>query len=75
MDDEIRQKWLDEEFELAIVKTKGRENTSQKYIGTKDGLCIAIATMTEQILRNKILTPDEFKESIKMALDKLKGEV
>ena len=74
MEEETKQKWIDNEFIVTIEKKKGKENTSQTYICDKMSLMVVIATMTETILRNKMLTPKEFSSALQMAVDKLKGE-
>lgn len=70
--EKMHQIWLDEEFIVMVEKKAGKENTNHHYIGSKDGIRTAIASMTQMILENNILTPAEFEDAIQSGLSAIK---
>ena len=64
--------YIDSEFSIKIFKVKGRENTTQIYNGTKQEIATCIASMIEQLIKNKIFSPNEMLDIINVAVNKLK---
>lgn len=63
MNDDNEKKMIEEyknsEFSIIIFKEKGAENTKQIYNGTKAEIGTCIASMIEQLIRNRIFSPEE----------------
>ena len=70
--EEMRKMYIDSEFSIKIFKVKGRENTTQIYNGTKQEIATCIASMIEQLIKNKIFSPNEMLDIINVAVNKLK---
>lgn len=70
--EEMKKMYIDSEFSIKIFKVKGRENTTQIYNGTKQEIATCIASMIEQLIKNKIFSPDEMLDIINVAVNKLK---
>lgn len=70
--EEIKKMYIDSEFSIKIFKVKGRENTTQIYNGTKQEIATCIASMIEQLIKNKIFSPNEMLDIINVAVNKLK---
>lgn len=70
--EEMKKMYIDSEFSIKIFKVKGRENTTQIYNGTKQGIATCIASMIEQLIKNKIFSPNEMLDIINVAVNKLK---
>ena len=70
--EEMKKMYIDSEFSIKIFKVKGRENTTQIYNGTKQEIATCIASMIEQLIKNKIFSPNEMLDIINIAVNKLK---
>lgn len=70
--EEMKKMYIDSEFSIKIFKVKGRENTTQIYNGTKQEIATCIASMIEQLIKNKIFSPNEMFDIINVAVNKLK---
>lgn len=70
--EEMKKMYIDSEFSIKIFKVKGRENTTQIYNGTKQEIATCIASMIEQLIKNKIFLPNEMFDIINVAVNKLK---
>lgn len=70
--EEMKKIYIDSEFSIKIFKVKGRENTTQIYNGTKQEIATCIASMIEQLIKNKIFSPNEMLDIINVAVNKLK---
>lgn len=70
--EEMKKMYIDSEFSIKIFKVKGRENTTQIYNGTKQEIATCIASMIEQLIKNKIFSPNEMLDIINVAVNKLK---
>ena len=70
--EETRKMYIDSEFSIQILKVKGKENITQIYNGTKQEIATCIASMIEQLIKNKMFSPDEMLDVIKVAVKKLK---
>lgn len=70
--EEMKKMYIDSEFSIKIVKVKGRENITQIYNGTKQEIATCIASMIEQLIKNKIFSPNEMLDIINVAVNKLK---
>lgn len=77
--DSDKQKMIEEyknrEFSIIIFKAKGEKNTKQIYNGNKAELGTCIASMVEQLIKNKIFSPEEMLFTINMAIEKLKKDL
>lgn len=70
----MMEEYLNTEFSIRIYKEKGSKNTKQIYNGTKEEIGTCIASMVEQLIKNKIFTPEEMFFTINMAVEKLKED-
>lgn len=70
----MMEEYLNTEFSIRIYKEKGSKNTKQIYNGTKEEIGTCIASMVEQLIKNKIFTPEEMFFTINMAVEKLKKD-
>ena len=70
--EEMKKMYIDSEFSIKIVKVKGRENITQIYNGTKQEIATCIASMIEQLIKNKIFSPNEMLDIIDVSVIKLK---
>lgn len=48
-----KQEYINSEFSIRIFKPKGKENTTQIYIGTKEEIGTCIASMVEQLITKR----------------------
>ena len=64
--------YIDSEFSIKIFKVKGRENITQIYNGTKQEIATCIASMIEQLIKNKMFSPNEMLDVINIAVKKNK---
>lgn len=69
-----KQEYINSEFSIRIFKSKGKENTTQIYNGTKQEIATCVASMVEQLIKNGIFSPDEMLIIIKMAIENLKNK-
>ena len=70
--EEMKKMYIDSEFSIKIFKVKGRENTTQIYNGTKQEIATCIASMIEQLIKNKLFSPNEMLDIINVAVNNLK---
>lgn len=70
--EEMKKMYIDSEFSIKIFKVKGRENITQIYNGTKQEIATCIASMIEQLIKNKIFSPNEMLDIIDVSVNKLK---
>lgn len=65
--------WFNTECVISIHKFKGQENTVQMYEGTKPEILTCLSTMTEQLIKQKIVTADELLRAINLPLERIKN--
>lgn len=70
--EEMKKMYIDSEFSIKIFKVKGKENTTQIYNGTKQEIATCIASMIEQLIKNKMFSPNEMLDVINVAVKKFK---
>lgn len=68
--------WFNAECGISVQKFKGQENTIQMFMGTKPEILTCISTMTEQLLKKKIVTVDELMMAVNAPIEmgRIKGE-
>lgn len=68
--------WFNAECGISVQKFKGQENTIQMFMGTKPEILTCISTMTEQLLKKKIITVDELLMAVNAPIEmgRIKGE-
>ena len=59
--------YINSEFGLSIIKKKGKMNTVQMYKFKEDfEILVCIATMTEQLIKEDVVTEEDIKEAVEM---------
>lgn len=72
MENEIME-YIDTEFGLSIIKRKGKSNTVQMYKFNKPfEVLVCIASMTEQLIKQGIVTEKDIKEAIETGVKRTK---
>lgn len=61
--------WFNAECGISVQKFKGQENTIQMFMGTKPEILTCISTMTEQLLKKKIITVDELMMAVNAPME------
>lgn len=63
--------YIDTEFGLSIIKKKGKTNTVQMYkFNQSFEVLVCIASMTEQLIKQKIATEKDIKDVVEMGARK-----
>lgn len=60
--------YIDEYYEIHIIKEKGEEHNKQKIEGSEAGLLTAIASLTETLIKYNITTKEVIKEAVNMGI-------
>lgn len=66
----------DSEFGLSIIKKKGKMNTVQIYKFSQSfEILVCIASMTEQLIEQKVATEQDIKEAVEMGARKANAKL
>lgn len=67
MKNKAYKEYVEREFQISVIKRKGKDHTDQMFYGTKLELAIGVASMMEQLMENHVLTASELEELLEMA--------
>lgn len=68
--------YVDAEFGLSIIKKKGKSNTMQMYKFSQSfEILVCIASMTEQLIKQKVATEQDIKEAVEMGARKANAKL
>lgn len=68
--------YIDTEFGLSVIKKKGKESTVQMYKFNKSfEILVCIASMTEQLIKQKVATEQDIKEAVEMGARKANAKL
>ena len=65
--------YMNAEFGLSIIKKKGKSNTVQMYkFNKRFEILLCVASMTEQLIKQGIVTEKDIKEAVEMGVKRTK---
>ena len=65
--------YMNAEFGLSIIKKKGKRNTVQMYkFNKRFEVLVCVASMTEQLIKQGIVTEEDIKEAVEMGVKRTK---